>query len=302
MRRALLTGGNGFIGSALIAALRASGFEVHALAHRHRDKLEHLLPAPQIHLQGESPYSVAEVVTALEPEVIFHLAAVYAEPDWISGIASMIDGNIALGAGLLFGASHCKRRVSFVNTGTYWQFSQAGEYTPNTLYTATKQAFQDLLHYYEQKGLVSALTLVLYDTFGPGDDRNKLWTRLIRMGKGECIALSEGTQTIQLVHLEDVVRGFLQAAAWLKLGQPAKTTYALSARRSSTLREMVLDLNERAHLELELKWGQMPAWEGQVPQPWVGERLPGWEPQTDVLDAMISEALEFRAKQETCDV
>ncbi len=302
MGRVLVTGGNGFIGSALIEALQADGFEVHALAHRNRGRLERLLPADRIHSQGESPYSAAEVVTGLEPEVIFHLAAVYAEPDWITGIASMIDGNVALGASLLFGASHCQRRVSFVNAGTYWQFSQSGEYAPNTLYTATKQAFQDLLHYYEQKGLVSALTLVLYDTFGPADERNKLWTRLIRMRKGEQISLSEGTQTIQLVHLEDVVRGFLQAAYWLRRGQPKKTIYALNARRSSTLREMVLELNERANLELHLKWGEMPVWAGQVPQPWMGERLPGWEPHQNVLDAMVAEALDYRAKQETYDV
>lgn len=301
MGRVLLTGGNGFIGSALIEALQASGFEVHALAHRHRENLDRLLRPDQIHVQGDSPYSVAEIVTKLEPEVIFHLAAVYAEPDWISGIASMIDGNVALGAGLLFGASHCKQRVCFVNTGTYWQFSKTGEYTPNTLYTATKQAFQDLLHYYEQKSLVSALTLVLYDTFGPHDERNKLWTRLIRMGRGERIALSDGTQTIQLVHLEDVVRGFLQAASWLKSERPTKTTYTLNARQSLTLREMVLELNERANLELDLAWGEMPVWPGQVPQPWMGERLPGWEPRRDVLKTMVDEALEYRAKRENRD-
>ena len=291
MRRVILTGGNGFVGSHLVETLAAAGVEVHAVANANHQKLDTLLPPEQIHVIRQSPYAAADLVTRLEPDAIFHLAAVYEEPVSIQCVAEMVDGNLSLGTALLFGASRCARPAIFVNTGTYWQFDIEGNYAPNTVYAATKQAFQDLLFFYERKGFVSAITIILYDTFGRGDTRSKLWAYLLAQPPGAIVDLSEGRQGIELVAIEDVVEAFLQAARLLSAGTPLDPIYCVRSLSRGTLRDMVEELNRRGDMQLTLRWGHKPYWEGQVLDPWLGPQLPGWSPRVSVIDALVSQAL-----------
>lgn len=287
MQRVILTGGNGFVGSHLVRTLVAGGVEVHAVANEDHQKLRTILPAEHIHAVRQSPYAAAELVTRLEPDAIFHLAAVYEEPLSIECVQEMVDGNLALGTALLFGASRCPKPAVFINTGTYWQFDTDGQYAPNTVYAATKQAFQDLLLFYERKGFVSAVTLILYDTFGRGDTRSKLWAYLLSLPPGTPVDLSDGQQSIELVAIEDVVEAFLQAARLLASGTPLAPLYSVQAASRGNLRQMVEELNRRADLRLDLRWGAKPYWEGQVLEPWSGPQLPGWSPRIPVLDALV---------------
>ena len=288
MHRAILTGGNGFIGSHLVETLLRNGVEVHAIANENHQRLGELLPEAQIHVFRQSPYAAADLVTRLQPDAIFHLAAVYEEPVTIQCVADMVDGNLALGTALLFGASRCARPALFINTGTYWQFDENGGYAPNTVYAATKQAFQDLLLFYERRGFVSAVTLILYDTFGSGDKRSKLWAHLLSLAPGTAVELSSGNQFVELVAIQDVVAAFLQAARLLAEGVALDPLYSIRSGSRTTLRQMVEQLNQRAQLELELRWGRKPPWEGLVLAPWQGPLLPGWTPALSAIDALVT--------------
>jgi nucleoside-diphosphate-sugar epimerase len=298
-RRVLITSGNGFLGSHLIDRLVRRGVTVHAIANTNHQRLDTLLPPEQIHILRSDPYSASELVTRLQPNAIFHLAAVYAEPISIECIASMFSGNLSLGAALLYGVSQCKRPAVFLNTGTYWQFSETGEYSPNTVYASTKQAFQYLLTFYARKGDVSATTLVLYDTFGEGDTRSKLWSMLIESPSGATIPLSAGEQLIELVHQSDIVDAFMHAADLLLAQHPLEAVYSLRSGVSVRLKDLILGLNERSQLGLTLDWAAPPYWEGQVLRPWQGPMLPGWQPQVDVLDELVAMAARRRFEKDT---
>ena len=110
MRKVIVTGGNGFIGSVLIQKLVASGVEVHALVNENYQRLDSILPKCSIHVLQDGVGSVVDLVTRLEPDTIFHLAAVYAEPTSAQSVLSMINGNLTLGACLLFAATQCRRQ------------------------------------------------------------------------------------------------------------------------------------------------------------------------------------------------
>jgi nucleoside-diphosphate-sugar epimerase len=297
LRRVIITGGNGFLGSHLVDRLVRRGVTVHAIANNNHQRLDALLPPEQIHVLSEGPYSASRLVTDLQPDVIFHLAAVYAEPVSIECIASMLDGNLSLGAGLLYGASQCERPAVFLNTGTYWQFSEAGEFSPNTVYASTKQAFQDLLTFYARKGSFLATTLVLYDTFGEDDTRSKLWSTLIETPSGSTIPLSAGEQLIELVHVSDIVRAFLHAADLLLAGHVLDPIYSLRSPAAVRLKDLIQQLNEQAGLGLTLDWGARPFWEGQVMRPWQGPILPGWQPEVQVLKELVRIAVRRRAEK-----
>lgn len=287
MRKVIVSGGNGYIGASLISRLLTNDIEVHAIVNENHQRLDAILPAECIHVLRDGIGSAVEIVTRTQPDTIFHLAAVYAEPVSASCVLSMIDGNLTLGACLLFAATHCGRNPVFVNTGTYWQFDQSSAYSPNTLYAATKHAFQDLLLFYRERLGVRSLSLILYDTFGENDTRPKLWNRLTSAPPGASMPLSPGDQTIHLLHIDDTVSAFFRAAELLHDNSPVAPLYSVASLEPVTLKSLVEELNARGNLSLNLQWGAVPYWEGQVLEPWVGEPLPGWTPQIHVLPALL---------------
>jgi len=288
IKKAVITGGNGFVGSSLVARLVKMGVEVHALANENHQKLDALLPPNQIHELLTGAQSAAEVVLKVEPDSIFHLAAVYAEPTSVDSALSMIQGNFTLGTCLLHASTEIANRPVFVNTGTYWQFDEQGKYEPNTLYAATKQAFQDILVFYHRRMGVRSTSLALYDTFGPQDDRGKLWQKLTTSPTGSKISLSSGVQRLQLVHIDDVIDAFIHATQLLRTNSEVEEIYAVRGEEFLTLRDFVEEYNRRTGNGLTLGWGEHPAWEGQIFSPWRGNCLPGWTPALDPMNALLS--------------
>jgi nucleoside-diphosphate-sugar epimerase len=231
--------------------------------------------------------STVDIVAKLEPDTIFHLAAVYAEPISAQSVLSMIDGNLTLGACLLFAATQCRKLPVFINTGTYWQFDKDFTYSPNTLYAATKHAFQDLLLFYRNRLGIASVTLVLYDTFGETDTRPKLWHRLTTASAGDVFRLSAGEQMIHLIHIDDTVNAFFRAAELLHDSYPVGPIYSVPSPNPVKLRFLVEALNSTGMLGLDLQWGTVPYWHGQIFEPWVGEVLPGWTAKVEVLPALL---------------
>jgi nucleoside-diphosphate-sugar epimerase len=256
--------------------------EVHALANRNRERLDSLLPSERIHcVEGESKF-FSDIVRNLEPDAIFHLASIHVEPNDFDDMIAMVETNIRIGTALLHGAAFSANRPVFLNTGSYWQFTEEESYSPKTFYAATKQAFHDLMLYFCRCHSLRAMTLILYDSFGRDDPRPKLWTKLLHAPSGSRFPLTEGRQYVDLVHVDDIARAFIHAAEMLSAGKGVNGTYAVRSGEHITLREMLERWHRKAGLDLDFEWGAVPYWEGQVFHPWRGEILPEWYPEIDV--------------------
>jgi nucleoside-diphosphate-sugar epimerase len=142
---------------------------------------------------------------------------------------------------------------------------------------------------------VRALTLILYDSFGRDDPRPKLWTKLLHAPSGSRFPLTEGRQYVELVHVDDIARAFMHAAEMLRAGQGVNGSFAVRSEERITLREMLERWHRKAGLDLQLDWGAVPYWDGQVFHPWRGEILPGWHPETDV-HAVVADWLRDERK------
>jgi nucleoside-diphosphate-sugar epimerase len=192
---------------------------------------------------------------------------------------------------MLLGANQCERRPAFINAGSYWQFDSDGSFAPNSLYAATKQAFEDILKYYQQRHHIPAVTLVLYDTFGQDDVRPKLWQHVIASSKGTELSLSPGEQMIHLVHIDDVVDAFILAASCVSDGTLTSLRYTVHSSHPRRLRDVIERLDAEADLQLRLHWGGIPYPAMQIMTPYVGEPLPRWSDRIDVAAALVQAAL-----------
>ena len=236
-----------------------------------------------------------EALDRSKPDVVFHLASLFIAQHTPAQVLPLIQANILLGTQMLE-AMQATGVQALVNTGTSWQHYSQDIYRPVNLYAATKQAFEDILAYYCDTGAVRATTIKLFDSYGPHDDRKKLLSLLVETLKTRVkLQLSGGQQVIDLVHVEDICRAYVQAASLvLHPGQPAYTSYAISGGERHSLREIVALLEQVAGVTIPVQWGARPYRAREVMRPWDGPSLPGWKPGIALVqgfEAMLHEQL-----------
>ena len=177
---------------------------------------------------------------------------------------------------------------ALVNAGTAWQNYDGDAYLPVNLYAATKQAFEDILLYYTETAPLRAITLKLYDSYGPGDTRRKLLRILLDCHRtSEPLGMSGGEQVLDLAHVDDICAAFLHAATLAHdPQQPHNTAYAVSGGQRRTLREVVQTLESVTGHTLPITWGARPYRDREVMLPWTGPSLPGWHPSISLPEGL----------------
>jgi nucleoside-diphosphate-sugar epimerase len=219
-------------------------------------------------------------------EGIIHLASLYIQRHNIEDIPNLIQSNLYLGTAILEAAVNTSVKW-FINTGTIWQNynSPDGEdkYCPVNLYAATKQAFIDLAKFYTETTNIKFCTLKLCDTYGPNDTRKKILSLFEDYANsGEVLRMSPGYQKIDLLHIDDVVAGFVHLINLLNESVELKPEYVLSSCNQMTLRELAEAYESKYNVKLNIKWGALPYREREVMNPYVGNILPGWFPKYDL--------------------
>jgi len=287
---ALITGGSGFIGSHLVRRLRGMGWRV-AVVTRAPQKTSAALAdlSPQaIHRCDGSYESFQAALDGARPDVVFHLASYFIAEHKTEDIDPLIASNIHFGTQLLEAMRNSGVKY-FVNTGTAWQHFRGDAYDPVCLYAATKQAFEDILYFYAVTGHVEAITLKLFDTYGPGDTRPKLLPALLRaVRSGEILKMSPGEQLLDLVHVDDVVEAYVRGYEWLRSRDVRDSpSFAVSSGAPVTLRQLVATMAELAEGKPRVEWGARPYRAREVMRPWErGSPVPGWAPRVALRDGM----------------
>jgi nucleoside-diphosphate-sugar epimerase len=277
----MVTGATGFIGSHLARSLADRGDEVHAIT---RPGSHHSVLGDErvtLHEHDGTTRHLVQIVADVQPGAAFHLASLFLAQHGPDDVEPLVRSNLLFGAQLLEALSSA-RVLYLVNAGTSWQHSRDGQYAPACLYAATKQAFEQLVDFYVLRDGLRATTLKLFDTYGPRDPRRKLIAALRDAARtGEALALSPGQQLIDLLHVDDVVRGFgmaLERTAGLP--EPRHERWALRGERHS-LREIVAIFSRV--IPTPVSFGSRPYRPGEIMVPWEADcDLPGWQPTIDL--------------------
>jgi nucleoside-diphosphate-sugar epimerase len=287
MNSALITGGTGFVGRHLARRLTAMGTRVSLIVRDERRSVA-VDPGPTTYGHDGSFARMRQIVEAAEPDVVYHLASVNIAVHQPEDLDRLIDSNIRFGSQLLE-AMHACGVQRFINTGTYWQFGASGDYDPMCLYAATKQAFEAIVGYYARATGLRCLTLVLFDTYGPGDARNKLLTSLIRQQEGDPpLALSPGWQRLAITYIDDVIDAYVEGTRHLN-GLPAGAVEAYDVRSEDTVsvRELVDAVSAARGEQVRVKWNARPYRDRERMEPYgTGTPLPKWRARTTLADGL----------------
>lgn len=279
----VVSGGSGFIGRHLLPRLAASGAAVHALLRPQSDATS--LPAGVIAHRIDEPAQLAGLLAGLQPATCYHLATRYQHTAEPGDIPALLHANLGFAASFADAAARSGCRA-FVNVGTASQLDDQGRYAPASLYAASKQAFEDMLAYFDRSMALPCATVLLYDTYGPHDTRGKLLSLMIAAAReNRRMALSPGEQEIDLLHVDDAVDGLLAAARALADGTAHPVRYALSSGRPLSIRALADEIAAASGHAFPGDWGARPYRDGEVMLVWRGGKPPpGWRPQRRLAD------------------
>ncbi len=290
MKRIILTGGTGFIGTNLARRLLKEGHDLHLLVRPSYKpwRIEEIKNDVHLHVVDlANAAALNSVVEQIRPDWIFHLA-VYGAYPFQSDVQQMVQANII---GTINLTAACLRTdfAAFINTGTSSEYGfrdyappETEFLEPNSNYAVTKSSATLFCRYIAQSQRVHLPTLRLYSVYGPYEESTRLMPTLIRHGlKGELPPLVNPDTTHDYVYVEDVVDAYLLAAT--KPNQELGAVYNVGTGTQTSLRN-VLDVARRVMgIAIEPKWGSMPNrnWDTSV---WVADNRKiretlGWQPR-----------------------
>ncbi|NQV83533.1 MAG: NAD(P)-dependent oxidoreductase [Rhodospirillales bacterium] len=277
----LITGASGYIGHHLTKRLVEENKTVTAILRpsSQPDRLRALGGGVRLYVDDGTPDGLASAFDGGPVETVFHLAA-HRPGGGEEDRDATLEANVDFSTRLWHAArqNNCK---AFINTGSYWQFDAAGKPAPNSFYAETKQTFQDFLYTRPEDGGLAAVTLVLFDVYGPGDWRGGLTAAFGRAAQGEPVDMSGGEQVLDMIHVSDVVDGFLNAATLLKRGDigPRHRAYFLGSEHPATLKNIAAVFEAACGRPLALNWGALDYHPNQIFQPCPADpMLPEWKP------------------------
>jgi UDP-glucose 4-epimerase len=230
--RALVTGGAGFIGSALVDRLLAEGCDVDVVDDLSTGSLGNLAAARahrmhrvSFHRLDVGAPQLREFVMRRRPEVVFHLAAQLdvrvsvARPLFdaqvnILGSLNLCEAALAAGT----------RKVVFAGSGgTLYGVPESlpvregHAQRPLSPYGVSKKAVGDYLHYYREVHGLEFTALALANVYGPRQDpHGEAGVVAIFAGKlfdaEQPTVYGDGTQTRDYLFVDDAVDAFVRAA------------------------------------------------------------------------------------------
>lgn len=283
----LITGATGYIGSCLAKRLVTIGCKVSVLV-RSLSKLTLIEPICEkidIYQYDGTYESVENSIKLAKPQIVYHLASFASIQYKSSDINNMIHSNVLFGTFLAEAMVNCNVKY-LINTSSYSQHVNQEQYNPNSLYAATKQAYEDILRFYSTR--LNIINLVLFDNFGPNDPRPKIMNLLYKsLVEKSTLLMSPGEQYLDLLYIENVIDAYIVAAKHLITGRiKGFDRFSVSSEKHIRLKELVRLFEQIAKRTIDVRW-DLDYRPGEIMVPWnKGRLLPDWQPKIPLEDGI----------------
>ena len=257
MRRVLITGGLGFLGSALVSEFASSGFEVRIFSRQGRR------PPSFVHPQGHpivwgdirDASAVDRAVDGMN--IVVHTVSNFREArtdDQAHPINVTGTDNLLRAA-----ARHRVDRVVICSTiGVHGSVArppanEASPYNPGDVYQETKVEVEQHARRFEREERIPVCILRPASLYGPGDLRMLKLFRLIQQRR--FILLGKGDAFFHPAYIGDVARAFVLAA---EHPRAAGQTFIVGGEEYLLLRDLITAI--AAHLRVAPPRLRIPLW------------------------------------------
>lgn len=282
MKTILITGATGFIGTNIIRSLVLDENYLLIILVRKNSDLSKLTP-----LTNRSKFIFAEdlmhdnSISNYKIDVVIHLATYYINNHIANQVEELIESNITLGINILETFKFNPEMI-FFNFTSSSIFANSDSYFPQTLYSASKKAFSDILEFYKNKLNFYYIELIIYDTYGKGDSRNKLLSLLLNvLQNNDLLELSPGDQRLRLLHVDDLVEAVsLLINNKADLSRSIVNIFTLGPKETHSLREIVGLIEKICQKKINVKFGARDYRQNEIMLPYPIKKYPrGWKPK-----------------------
>ncbi|WP_022760424.1 NAD-dependent epimerase/dehydratase family protein [Butyrivibrio sp. AD3002] len=262
LRKVIVTGANGFIGSKLCEELTSQGIEVIAIIRNEEENITAIkdLPGLKIVYCDLSDFrNLADYVEDRDVDAFYHLA-------WV-GSAGPLRGddvvqvnNVRYTCDTVRACSDmsCKRFI-FASSIMEYEISALMETMDspgiNTLYSSAKIAADYMARTIAASLDVEYMRTVISNIYGPGETSPRLVNTSIRklLRKEHC-AFSPGEQMYDFIYIDDAVKAFVA------IGEKGKNngTYYVGSLSPKPLKEFLIELRDAVDPTAEIGLGDIP--------------------------------------------
>jgi UDP-glucuronate 4-epimerase len=305
LKRVLVTGGAGFIGSHLVDRLLEDGWQVTVVDNfdpfydplvKRKNIMPHLQRVNYTLVEGDiRDLDLLHHRLRQEYHVIVHLAAKAGVRPSIQDPISYQDANVRGTQNLLeFARERGIRQFLFassssvygVNPNVPWREEDA-VLLPISPYASTKVSGELLGHVYSHLYGIRFLALRFFTVYGPRQRPDLAIHKFARQMLAEqpVTLFGDGTTRRDYTYIGDIIQGVRDAMEYS--GTPYEVIN-LGNNRTVSLLEMVRTLERALEVKAKIEW--MPEQAGDVPQTWAditkARRLVDYNPRTQFLEGL----------------
>jgi nucleoside-diphosphate-sugar epimerase len=295
VKRVLVTGGSGFIGSHCLEPLLHRSFDVHAVSTRPQAGATTAVTWHAADLLD--PAAASALVAEVQPSHLLHLAWIVTPGEMIMSPQNLRWTEATLSLYRAFAEGGGRRLVTSGSSYEYdWRYGYCSENVtpraPDTVYGNCKRALNDLTDAFAATTGVSSAWARIFFLYGPREHPNRLVSSVIRsLLAGTAAKTSHGEQIRDYLHVQDVADALV-----LLLDSESEGAVNVGSGEAVTLKTIVQRIGEQLGQPQLIEIGALPARANDAPLVVADVRRLkeelGWAPSFD-LETGLAHTIEW---------
>jgi UDP-glucuronate decarboxylase len=305
MKRILVTGGAGFLGSHLCERLSAAGHEVVCLDNFFMGRKENVA-----HLLGDSRFELVrhDVVEPilLEVDQIYNLACPASPVHYQHNPVKTVKTNVMGAINMLGLAKRVRARILQASTSEVygdpevhpqpeWYWGRVNPIGPRSCYDEGKRLAETLMMDYHRQNAVDTRIIRIFNTYGPRmlpDDGRVVSNFVVQALRGEELTVyGDGTQTRSFCYVDDLVEGMIRLMEAEEGAHPGIDVHEpvnVGNPADFTMRELAEEVAALCGREVRVRYCPLPADDPRQRRPDItrARALLGWEPTVPLREGL----------------
>lgn len=262
MKKAVVTGANGFVGSALCRELSLREVEVIAVVRNQESDIARIENLPRIRLvycDLSNFKNLAEIILDRDIDVLYHLAWIGSAGSLRGDVNTQLD-NVRFSCDTVKACAdmQCKRFVFASSIMEYEIMAvMQSDKVPgiNTLYSSAKVAADYMTRTLAGNMGIQYIRAVISNIYGAGEISPRLInTSLRKLLAGEHCAFSTGEQIYDFIYITDAAKTFVA------IGEKglANGTYYIGSLSPKPLKDFLYEMRDQIDPQIKIGVGEIP--------------------------------------------
>ena len=277
MKKILITGSSGFLGSSILKNLLNSNY---LYATTRNNKISKNRNLKFIYFKNHNDLN--SKLKKIKVDIVVHCATNYIKEHTQKDISKITKANIEFG-NILLENLNGMRVKKFINFCTVWQNFNSIKKEPANLYSASKNAFLEILKFYKKKNdKINYLNLYVSDTYGENDTRKKIINVIKNSNfKRKRIKIISKNLKLNLLNVKDIVNAIIIVV----LKNVKSGDYNVVNSKNFSISKIILHLKRNKNFRSKIIWGNKKIINDKILKL---RKLPYWKPKYSKLENLTN--------------